>query len=100
MPQSNDHYVYIVRCANGALYTGYAKNIEARIASHNAGKGGRYTRAHRPVELMAYWNFETKRAALQTEYRIKQLSRVQKMALVTGNENSQLFPGRTLSRNL
>ena len=42
------HYVYIVRCANGSLYTGYSKNVEQRIAAHNAGKGGRYTRATAP----------------------------------------------------
>ncbi len=44
LPQSNAHYVYVVRCANGSLYTGYTKDIEARIAAHNEGKGGRYTR--------------------------------------------------------
>ncbi len=82
LPQSNAHYVYVVRCANGSLYTGYTKDIEARIAAHNEGKGGRYTRAHRPVELIASWNFTTKREALQVEYRIKQLPRQKKLELV------------------
>ena len=82
LPQSNAHYVYVVRCANGSLYTGYAKDIEARIAAHNAGKGGRYTRVHRPVELTAAWSFATKREALQVEYRIKQLPRQKKLELV------------------
>ncbi len=80
--QSNFYYVYVLRCANGSLYTGYTKDIEARIAAHNEGKGGRYTRAHRPVELMASWSFATKREALQIEYRIKQLSRLKKLELV------------------
>ena len=80
------HYVYMVRCANNCLYTGYAKNVEQRIAVHNAGKGGRYTRAHRPVELVASWQFATKRAAMQVEYKIKQLSREQKLAIVSGRE--------------
>ncbi len=75
MNQPKRHYVYIVRCANGALYTGYAQNVEQRVAVHNAGKGGRYTRSHRPVELMVSWSFGTQRAALQVEYRIKQLPR-------------------------
>jgi len=79
--QAESHYVYIVRCANGSLYTGYARDVAQRIAAHNAGKGGRYTRAHRPVALVVYWRFSTKRAALQEEYRIKQLSRKQKLAL-------------------
>jgi putative endonuclease len=82
LPQSNAHYVYVVRCANGSLYTGYTKDIEARIAAHNEGKGGRYTRAHRPVELIASWSFATKREALQVEYRIKQLPRQKKLELV------------------
>lgn len=76
------YYVYIVRCADGSLYTGYTRDIEARIAAHNEGKGGRYTRAHRPVKLVAAWHFETKREALQIEYRIKQLPRQKKLELV------------------
>jgi len=79
LPQSNAH---VVRCANGSLYTGYTKDIEARIAAHNEGKGGRCTRAHRPVELIVSWSFATKREALQTEYRIKQLPRPKKLELV------------------
>ena len=58
------HYVYMVRCSTGSLYTGYTKDVEQRIAVHNAGKGGRYTRAHRPVELVACWQFATKRSAM------------------------------------
>lgn len=82
LPQSNAHYVYVVRCADGSLYTGYTRDIAARIAAHNEGKGGRYTRAHRPVELIASWKFATKREALQVEYRIKQLPRQKKLELV------------------
>ncbi len=89
LPQSNAHYVYVVRCANSSLYTGYTKDIEARIAAHNEGKGGRYTRAHRPVELIAAWSFATKREALQVEYRIKQLPRPKKLELVQQTEIPQ-----------
>jgi putative endonuclease len=89
LPQSNAHYVYVVRCANGSLYTGYTKDIEARLAAHNEGKGGRYTRAHHPVELMASWSFATKREALQIEYRIKQLPRQKKLELVQQPEIPQ-----------
>jgi putative endonuclease len=82
-PQNAEqHYVYMARCANGSLYTGYAKNVEQRIAKHNAGKGGRYTRANRPVELLHYWSFATKTEALQAEYAIKQLPRKKKLILV------------------
>jgi putative endonuclease len=78
------HYVYIARCANGSLYTGYSKNVEQRIAAHNAGKGGRYTRANRPVELLVCWPFQSKTEALKTEYAIKQLPRPKKLALAAG----------------
>src|SRR6266700_3183230 len=76
------HYVYIVQCADGSLYTGYARNVELRVATHNAGKGSRYTRAHLPVTLLASWSFERKNEALKAEYAIKQLSRVQKLRLI------------------
>jgi putative endonuclease len=81
--------VYVVRCGNGSLYTGYTRDIEARIAAHNDGKGGRYTRAQGPVELIACWSFATKREALQVEYRIKQLSRSKKLKLVQQPEISE-----------
>ena len=83
------HYVYIVRCANDCLYTGYTKNVEQRVAVHNAGKGGRYTRAHRPVALVTSWQFPTKRAAMQVEYQMKQLSREQKLAIAIGGKVPQ-----------
>lgn len=85
------HYVYIAHCANGSLYTGYSKNVEQRIKVHNAGKGARYTRANRPITLLAYCSFETKTAALQAEYAIKQLPRQKKLALIK-NSVYQLDP--------
>jgi putative endonuclease len=82
------HYVYVARCANGSLYTGYSKNVEQRIAMHNAGKGARYTRANRPVELVACWAFPTKTEALQSEYAFKQLSRQKKLVLIGACDRS------------
>lgn len=79
---SEPHYVYIAQCANGSLYTGYSKNVEQRIKAHNAGKGGRYTRANRPIALLAYCLFKTKTEALQAEYAIKQFPRQKKLALI------------------
>ncbi|HLZ59707.1 MAG TPA: GIY-YIG nuclease family protein [Ktedonosporobacter sp.] len=77
-----EHYVYIVRCVDGTLYTGYTTDIERRIAAHNAGKGARYTRAHRPVVLAARWTFATKQEAMRAEYALKGLSRAEKMRLM------------------
>ena len=73
------HYVYMVCCSNGALYTGYTKNVERRIAIHNAGKGGRFTRSHRPVYLVATWTFGSRSDALRAEREIKRLPREQKL---------------------
>ncbi len=75
------HYVYMVCCANGTLYTGYTINVERRIALHNAGKGGRYTRSHRPVSLVATWTFNSKGEALRAERAIKRLPRARKLAM-------------------
>src|SRR2546430_16763991 len=76
------HSVYIVRCVNDSLYTGYAKDVEQRVARHNAGKGGRYTRSHLPVTLLASWSFKSKGEALRAEHQIKQLPREQKWRLI------------------
>ena len=76
MPKA--HYVYMVRCADGTLYTGYTCHVERRIAAHNAGRGGRYTRAHRPVSLVATWQFNSRGEALRAEYALKRLSHEQK----------------------
>jgi len=76
------HHVYIVRCVDGSLYTGYAKNVEQRVTMHNAGKGGRYTRSHLPVMLLATWSFNNKSEALRAEYAIKRLPREQKWRLI------------------
>lgn len=75
-------YTYIVQCADGSFYTGWTTNLEARIEAHNQGKGGRYTRARCPVQLV-YWSAQPDRKAAQREeIRIKALKRNEKEALV------------------
>ena len=76
-----EHYVYMVRCADNTIYTGYATNVEKRVAKHNTGKGARYTSGRIPVVLLAYWRFETKSEALKEEYRIKQLNSNHKLRM-------------------
>ena len=65
------HFVYIVKCNDGSLYTGYAKDVEARVGKHNDGKGAKYTKIRRPVELVYQEMYETKSDALKREYEIK-----------------------------
>ncbi|WP_180546947.1 GIY-YIG nuclease family protein [Staphylococcus haemolyticus] len=72
------HYVYIVKCKDDSLYTGYTTNVEARIATHNAGKGAKYTKVRRPVVLVYQEMFDSKSEAMRREYEIKTLTRQQK----------------------
>lgn len=75
--------MYVARCADGSLYTGVAKDVAARLAAHNAGRGAAYTRARRPVELAHREDGLSRSAALSREARIKALSRSAKLALLT-----------------
>ena len=74
-------YVYILRCGDGTLYTGITDNIPRRLAAHRAGKGAKYTRSRRPVELIYAERFDTKQEAMRREWEIKQLSREEKLRL-------------------
>jgi putative endonuclease len=75
-------FVYIVRCADGTLYTGYALDPRERERLHNAGRGAKYTAGRRPVSLVYSEAFETVGEALQREHQLKRLTRRQKEALV------------------
>lgn len=75
-------YTYMVRCRDGSLYTGWTNDLDKRVANHNAGKGAKYTRSHRPVELVYYEAFLTKEEAMRREYAIKQLTAAQKNRLI------------------
>ncbi|MCC7358583.1 MAG: GIY-YIG nuclease family protein [Anaerolineales bacterium] len=74
-------FVYIVRCADGTLYTGWAVDVARRVKLHNAGRGARYTAAHRPVELVYSEEVASRAAALKRELVIKSYPRAKKLAL-------------------
>jgi len=76
------HFAYIVRCADGTLYTGYARDPHARTKVHNSGRGARYTSGRRPVRLVYTEIFESLSAALKREYQLKRLTRARKEALI------------------
>lgn len=78
-------FTYIVRCADGTLYTGWTDDIEKRLAAHNSGHGAKYTRPRRPVTLVHLETFATKEEAMSREWHIKRLSRAQKLALVASS---------------
>ena len=79
------YYIYMLRCADGSLYTGWTTDPEKRAAAHNAGKGAKYTRSRRPVELIYSEVFDDKISAQRREYAIKQLSRREKEKLIEGD---------------
>ncbi|MGA7799627.1 MAG: GIY-YIG nuclease family protein [Gammaproteobacteria bacterium] len=81
----SDWYVYMVRCADGSLYTGIARDVRRRVQEHNgAGPcGARYTRGRRPVKLVYQETVGTRSEAARREHTIKRLTRAQKEALIT-----------------
>jgi len=76
------HYVYILRCADDTLYTGWTTDVQRRLEAHNSGKGAKYTRSRLPVELVYIEEFSDKTEAQKREYAIKQLTRVEKESLI------------------
>lgn len=79
------HYVYILRCSNDTLYTGYTTDMDRRYREHQRGTPKcKYTRSFPPKELAAYWEFETAAEAKRAEASIKKLSKAQKLQLIGG----------------
>lgn len=78
------YYVYILRCADGTLYTGITDDVERRVAVHNSGKGAKYTRGRGPVEPVYRERCPDKPTALRREAAIKRLRRAEKLGLIAG----------------
>ena len=75
-------HVYLLRCADGTLYTGITTDVSRRVKQHNAGTASRYTRSRRPVVLLYHKRVTDQSAALKREIAIKKLSREEKESLV------------------
>ena len=75
-------FVYLLRCKDGSLYTGWTNDREHRLAMHNSGRGAKYTRGRGPLELVYSEELPDKEAALRRECAIKKLRREQKLALL------------------
>ena len=76
------NYVYILKCSDNTLYTGYTNNLNNRLKVHNSGKGAKYTRTRLPVKLVYFEQYETKSEAMKREYSIKRLTRQEKIKLI------------------
>jgi len=75
-------FVYMLRCSDGSLYTGYTDDVQRRLSVHNSGKGAKYTRSRLPVEVVYREEVPDKSAAMRREAAIKKLTRKQKMLLM------------------
>jgi putative endonuclease len=79
MPEA---WVYLIRCRDGSLYTGWTTDLQRRLASHRAGTGSRYTASRLPIQLELAIPMQTRTAARREEARIKRLPRAAKLALL------------------
>ena len=75
-------YVYVLRCKDGSLYTGYTNDLKRRLKEHSDGKASKYTRSRLPVKLIAKWPFTTKSEAMKYEIKFKSLSRKEKIEAI------------------
>ena len=88
------NYTYILECADGTYYCGWTNDLEKRVAAHNAGKGGKYTRVRLPVKLVYREEFDTKEEAMSREWHIKQMTRAQKEALILRDRKLSVVNGK------
>ncbi|GAY73134.1 putative endonuclease containing a URI domain [Lentilactobacillus kosonis] len=78
--------MYVLLCEDNTLYTGYTDDVIRRFKTHQAGKGAKYTRAHKPVEILYQEEFFTKHDAMSAEYHFKKLTRTKKMLYIENHE--------------
>ena len=74
-------FVYLLRCTDDTIYTGWTYDVERRVRAHNLGRGARYTRTRRPVVLIHSEKLASRRTAMLREIQIKRMSRTRKLAL-------------------
>ena len=75
-------YTYMLECRDGSLYVGWTDDLEKRIRTHQAGRGGKYTRSRLPVRLAYFEELPDKSAAMSREWHMKRLTHQQKLALI------------------
>ena len=83
-------YMYVLKCSDGTLYTGYTTNIQKRLAVHNSGKAAKYTRVRHPVNLLYYEEFPNKSAAMSQEAFFKKKQRTEKLAYLPSKKDDSL----------
>jgi putative endonuclease len=91
----SDAYVYMLRCADGSLYTGWSSDLPRRLARHRSGRASRYTASRLPVEVELVLPMADRTAARREEARIKALDRAAKLALIAAARGASPHPGRS-----
>lgn len=87
----NNYYFYVLRCVDDTFYGGFSTNVLKRVATHNAGKGAKYTKGRGPVTLIHAESFPTKSDALKAEYAFKHQSRQEKINYLKMNEKKNIM---------
>ncbi|MDQ0149936.1 GIY-YIG nuclease family protein [Eubacterium multiforme] len=82
------NYVYIIKCKDNSLYTGWTNNLEERFKAHSEGRGAKYTRGRGPLELVYFEEYENKIDAMKREFKIKKLNRKDKLILINNFNKS------------
>ncbi|KYG58653.1 GIY-YIG nuclease family protein [Planococcus maritimus] len=82
MEARNKHFFYVLECGDGSYYAGYTNDLEKRLATHQSGKGAKYTRSRGPLTLIHHESFDTKPEAMKAEYAFKQLSKAEKIVYI------------------
>ncbi|MCK9432717.1 MAG: GIY-YIG nuclease family protein [Candidatus Omnitrophica bacterium] len=90
-PRKGDFHVYILECSDGTYYTGYTPDLKRRVELHNKGRGAKYTRTRRPVQLIWNKGYRYFKNAFLEEKRIKGLTRRQKEKLVKGSKKNERY---------
>ena len=80
------NYVYILRCGDGSLYTGWTNDLQKRLLAHQTGDGAKYTKSHPAARIVYAESHLTKQEAMRREWQIKQLTHAEKLALAQGGE--------------
>lgn len=78
---SKNWFCYLVECSDGTLYCGISTDVESRVKTHNSGKGSKYCKTRLPVELKWFKEFDNKSEASKEEWRIKKLTKKEKLKL-------------------
>lgn len=82
-------YIYILKCSDDTLYTGWTNDLDKRLKTHSKGKGAKYTRARLPVKLVYFEEYDNKISAQKREYEIKQMSKHQKLELINKKSSNK-----------